>query len=280
MLQALRAAAGLRTKPPVGCRPLFLDILNEQEIKDEERVLLIYLKSMSNDLLKESFNSKIKPAEMEGKEYLVRRIREDFRPGGESSPWRKLEVAEIRNYQWIEGIYRPRVQFRVGYSSDFLYISFKVWESKVSVRHTAIQSPVYKDSCVEFFIDPFPEKGLGYINVETNAIGAMLIGFGKDRNHRVPIEKKNLRGIEIVSSLKKPFSGCLSAEFWTLKYRLPQTIFEKCYGEKILPGRVGKGNFYKCGDETEFPHYGMWNPVKSAEPDFHRPEFFGRIKFV
>ena len=37
------------------------------------------------------------------------------------------------------------------------------------------------------------------------------------------------------------------------------------------------GNFYKCGDETEFPHYGMWSEAVSDTPDFHRPECFGRL---
>ena len=40
-------------------------------------------------------------------------------------------------------------------------------------------------------------------------------------------------------------------------------------------GYTFRGNFYKCGDETAIPHYGMWNPVGTENADFHRPEYFG-----
>ncbi|HEX9250722.1 MAG TPA: carbohydrate-binding family 9-like protein, partial [Ignavibacteriaceae bacterium] len=39
------------------------------------------------------------------------------------------------------------------------------------------------------------------------------------------------------------------------------------------------GNFYKCGDETEFKHYGMWSLIENSTPDFHLPEYFGKIIF-
>ena len=38
-----------------------------------------------------------------------------------------------------------------------------------------------------------------------------------------------------------------------------------------------KGNFYKCGDDTKYPHFGCWNEVVWEEPDFHRPECFGDL---
>ncbi len=38
---------------------------------------------------------------------------------------------------------------------------------------------------------------------------------------------------------------------------------------------VIKANVYKCGDDTAVAHYGSWSPVKSNQPDFHRPECFG-----
>jgi hypothetical protein len=38
-------------------------------------------------------------------------------------------------------------------------------------------------------------------------------------------------------------------------------------------------NFYKCGDETAVTHYVTWNPVKTNNPDYHQPEFFGKVEF-
>ena len=42
---------------------------------------------------------------------------------------------------------------------------------------------------------------------------------------------------------------------------------------------TANANFYKCGDETQKPHYLSWNPVKTSKPDFHRPEYFGKLIF-
>ena len=48
------------------------------------------------------------------------------------------------------------------------------------------------------------------------------------------------------------------------------------YGRRPGPGAAMRGNFYCC-DETLHPHFGSWNPIKAPEPDFHRPECFGRL---
>ena len=38
---------------------------------------------------------------------------------------------------------------------------------------------------------------------------------------------------------------------------------------------VLKANFYKCCSACSEKHYLSWSPVRSAKPDFHRPEDFG-----
>jgi hypothetical protein len=212
-------------------------------------------------------------------EYRVRSIHEDFALPGESGFWEAIPAAKVDHYLWLKNGYEPRVEARACYSPSYLYVFFKAWEPKIRVKYTKFQDPVYKDSCVEFFIDPFPEKKAGYINIETNALGTMLIHFGQERGTRVPIPLEALAGFETKPSIKGPVDGPYGADFWTLAYRLPLSLFERYYGAKIAAGQVARGNFYKCGDETEYPHYGAWNPVLSPKPDFHLPAYFGRIIF-
>ena len=50
--------------------------------------------------------------------------------------------------------------------------------------------------------------------------------------------------------------------------------------EDSASGDTIKANFYKCGDETEHLHYGMWSRCETEKPDFHRPEFFGTLVIV
>jgi len=40
-----------------------------------------------------------------------------------------------------------------------------------------------------------------------------------------------------------------------------------------------KANFFKCGDDTQQPHFLSWQPIDTPRPDFHRPEFFGFLQF-
>ena len=41
-------------------------------------------------------------------------------------------------------------------------------------------------------------------------------------------------------------------------------------------GAAFRGNFYCC-DESIHPHFGSWSAIKAPQPDFHRPECFGKL---
>jgi hypothetical protein len=211
--------------------------------------------------------------------YTIRPVAADFKSGDERAPWAALTPLTIGHYLWLDNGYRPAVEARLGWSPAFLYVRFRVDEKRVRVRYLKFQDPVYKDSCVEFFIDAFPENRAGYINFETNAAGTLLAAFGPDRSRRRPLWPEDLAGFEAVSSIPGPVDGEHGAVAWTLEYRVPMALFRKIYGEEIKAGHRARANFYKCGDETEVPHYGAWSPVGTPAPDFHQPEFFGEIVF-
>ena len=67
-------------------------------------------------------------------------------------------------------------------------------------------------------------------------------------------------------------------ENWEVRYRVPFALIRKYIpGYQYEAGMSIRTNFYKCGDETEFPHFGIWKEYPLQEPDFHRPEYFGEI---
>ena len=212
--------------------------------------------------------------------YAVRRAA-DFgydEPG--AGPWAAIAPLAVDRYLWLENGYRPRVEARLCWSPRFLYVRFRVEEKRVRVRYTKFQDPVYKDSCVEFFVDMFPAERLGYVNFETNAAGTLLAAFGPDRNHRTPLWPEDLAGFAVDAMIPGPVDGEYGADAWALEYRVPLGLFRKLYGRDIVPGHRAAANFYKCGDETEIPHYGAWSAVETPSPDFHRPEFFGKLVFA
>jgi Carbohydrate-binding family 9 len=203
--------------------------------------------------------------------YLVRRV-EDFGPGfAGPEPWDKLPSVPVDHYLWLKNGYEPRVEAWLCWSRKFLYVRFRVGERKAPVRYREFQDPVYKDSCVEFFVDMFPEKSLGYANFEMNADGTLLAQFGPGRDRRKTLWPEDLAMTYVIHGEV--------GDSWHVEYDIPLELFRKLYGEEITPGHQAAANFYKCGDETAVPHYGAWSPVGTPRPDFHRPEFFGRLIF-
>ncbi len=206
--------------------------------------------------------------------------RDDPVPGSVPAAWEGVPALEVTEYPWDVSGYRPRVEAALFRTPRHLHVRFRAFEPRVLARFTRFQDPVYRDSCVEMFIDPFPDLKRGYVNFETNALGSLLCAIGPDREHRTPLAPEDVRGLGIVSSLKSPVDGPTGADAWTLEYRIPLALFRRLYGRELAGGREGRANFYKCGDDFDPPHYGAWCGPSAPKPDFHRPESFGILIFL
>lgn len=205
------------------------------------------------------------------------KVREDIRLLGDNKFWDRIPKIIIGNYLWMNNSYNPIVETKLCYTDSFMYVQFKVFETEVYAKFTQINDLVHKDSCVEFFINLFPLSTEQYFNFEMNAIGTIHVGFGAKGNRiKLPIE--DIENIEISSKLSKPIEGLHGDEFWEVNYKIPFSLFEIYYEQKFKAENA-KGNFYKCGDETKYEHYGTWNKIDSDMPNFHLPEYFGDLVF-
>lgn len=134
--------------------------------------------------------------------------------------------------------------------------------------------PVHTDSCLEAFIDCFPDlPEYGYIGLEMNANGAAHCSFGTDRHNRRYV--LNLGLAHPVVRVER-FTQDESA-WWRATCLLEQSLLEALYERTcdFPAGHRMRGNFYKCGDHTEQPHWGSWAPVERV--DFHVPHLFGDL---
>lgn len=177
--------------------------------------------------------------------------------------------AEIACYKWVEG-YTPKAFAQLIYVKDLGFaLHMEAYEFDPKAVYTVYNQDVYKDSCLEFFVNFNPEQPL-YINFEMNANGAFLSALRPGRKGKKPIHEI-LSDLPAVRAEKHEDHWCVDA-FFTLAQ------IETLFGKSVFAaGDVIKGNFYKCGDETPIPHFGMWSPVEVDQPDFHRPEFFGTL---
>jgi hypothetical protein len=186
-----------------------------------------------------------------------------------------LEIHPIESDNWN---YNASVEagFSIAHDTQNIFLKFIVRESNVRAIYKNTNDPVYEDSCVEFFISF--DKG-HYYNLEFNCIGTVLGEYGKNRQNRVNLENDHLGSIQVNPSLGT--SKILIEDRktqWTLDVCLPASLFIYS-GLDSLKNKTASCNFYKCGDGLKVPHYLSWNPIVSGKPDFHRPDYFGEIKF-
>lgn len=183
----------------------------------------------------------------------------------------------ISDYKWIRNNYKPKVEIKLGYNEKFLFAYFKSYEKIIKASYTNINDPVYKDSCVELFINLFPNETESYFNFEMNPLGTLLVGFGHKYNRmNLPVEM--IEKIMITSNIKKRIIGKHGLDYWSVKLLIPFILFENSYHKKFQADNA-RGNFFKCGDETYFKHFGVWNNIDYQEPNFHLPEYFGNLIF-
>jgi len=188
-----------------------------------------------------------------------------------------MEGKALRSYinvaNWEEYPYKPIAVFDIARSHENLYIRFFVKGNSLKASHGIDGSPVHKDSCVEFFVQK--EGSNNYMNFEFNCIGVCDAARRQSREIKKGLLPNEYQSIRRYSSLEfKTFDERLGTYSWELAVAIPFTLMG--FDPSSLPEKI-MGNFYKCADETEFPHYLSWNRINTQKPDFHRPEHFGEI---
>ncbi len=186
------------------------------------------------------------------------------------------DLHRLECINWKEYPNRPAVGFRIGHTEDMVLLKFYVTENSIRALETEVNGKVYQDSCVEFFISM---DGHNYYNFEFNCIGTPHVAWGEGRHGRQHLSPEVVRKIQVRSSLgTAPFDVRTGDFTWELVTLIPASVLVNDPGLSFA-GLAAFANFYKCGDELPEPHFVTWSPVPTPQPDFHRPEFFGKIDF-
>jgi hypothetical protein len=184
----------------------------------------------------------------------------------------------IDNINWPEYDYYPEVRFNMAYGKKEIFLKFYVMEEYFKAEKTETNQMVSEDSCVEFFVSPADDHI--YYNFEFNAIGTCLLGSGTGRSDNVTAQAKIVSGIRRLASAGDRFQEERAGPVeWTITLAIPFTTFFR-HKVEYIKGMSFRANFYKCGDKLSVPHYLTWSPVKTPNPDYHRPEYFGTLKFI
>lgn len=191
----------------------------------------------------------------------------------------KILYNRVENINWPKEFpYCPEMQFGIAHTGEEFLIHYCVEEQSVRAVAQKDNDNVWEDSCAEFFISPAAD-GL-YYNIECNCAGTLLLGVGEGRNNRQLAVPEITRQIDRWASLgRTPFDTRNQPTRWELALRIPYTVFFR-HNITSLDGLTLKGNFYKCGDKLPVPHFISWNPIGTPTPDFHCPQFFGKLEII
>lgn len=186
------------------------------------------------------------------------------------------EFKKLESFHWeAEKPYRPDTFFKMGILDGNITAILKCYEKSPRAVFEDRDDPIYRDSCLEFFVSPVSFRD-EYINVECNSKGAFLCEYGKGKYDRQFISK-----LTKLSPRVEPFFGeDEEGSFWGVRITLTKAFIADLFGvsEKEIVFDIVKANFYKCGDDCEVPHYLAFSPVTTLPPGFHNPECFAIFK--
>lgn len=194
--------------------------------------------------------------------YVVKRVSE--------LNWDTIEKVELVHQPWLEPC-DIKAWAQACHDTQALHIRMCAREANIRATMTELLSPVHLDSCLEFFFSPCPGD-LRYFNFEVNQLGAVYVGFGgTNRAMRMRQIAKDAKAIFGLNTFE-------TQDGWGVEIRIPLEFMQMFIPGYAFEGEAA-GNFYKCGDQTEIPHFLAWSALSSEKPDFHRPTDFGRLIF-
>jgi len=217
--------------------------------------------------------------------------RYEIRPGAGSvpliggvnhTPWSEARVGSIDRYPWHVAGRKQATTFRVLYTRRALYLQFRCRDRHYSASARGLNGMVHLDSCVEFFAAVSPHAGANYFNLEINCCGAFKLGLGAGRGARRLIEPNLAGRIRVATSVPATSKDESDDDrAWWVAVELPFDVLGDFIISRVRPspGDAWRGNFYRCGGRTD-PQYACWNPIDAPQPDFHRHECFGLLKFA
>lgn len=201
--------------------------------------------------------------------------------------WQHAHVARLDQYPWGDEP-GPSTTARVLYDPDALYLQFHAEDDEITADVTELNGPTFADSSVEFFATPAPatdEEPGSYFNFEANCCGTFKLAWQepnwRERDiGRALVSPDDAAVITVETSVSGPTKSAAPDDTsWWLAARIPLSTLRSLTD---LPLRfdsetVWRGNFYRSGVPDE--QKGTWNRIELQTPEYHSPEFFGRIEF-
>ena len=192
--------------------------------------------------------------------YTIRRM--------ETPDWSVTAAVEMRHTGWLEAC-PIAARAQACHNGEKIFVRLEAEETAIRATLRERLDQVCNDSCLEFFFAPLKDDPR-YFNFEYNPLGTLYLGFGAQRHTRV---RQIVAHPEMFEA-----APARTEKGWCVEFVIPLSFVRMYFPDAVFEGEAA-GNFFKCGDETEKPHYLAWSRPACDTPDFHRRQDFGRLIF-
>lgn len=229
-------------------------------ISFHRKIILAFLTVMA--LLSLSACSPVNTAHSQDRyTYTIKKVSGDI-------DWSDIPVIPIDTVLWTPD-YGIRAQGQLCYDDEFLYVHLRAVEKDIRAENTVPLSPVYEDSCLEFFFRTAGDTN--YFNCEINPNGVLNMQYGPEKTDRINIVRSDAADYFDIHTDR-------TSDGWEAGYRIPLE-FIRLFDKDFRFDGTMTGNMYKCGNKTVDKHYLSWTQIDLDKPNFHCPEYFGTLSF-
>jgi hypothetical protein len=198
----------------------------------------------------------------------------------DEAAWRGATAVGDFKFPWWKTGLKEQTVSKLLWNDEFLYVAFRCDDAHIWAEQIERDSPVYQDDCVELFTAPNSVHPFNYFNIEMNVGGAFL-----DRHHpsgpgKAETPNWNARGVRIATTVDGTLNDDTDTDrSWMLEAAIPFANFASV-AQHTPPHLedVWHLNLNRLGGKTN-PQYSQWSPGRTERPQFHAPQYFGRVIF-
>lgn len=196
------------------------------------------------------------------KNYTFKKV--DEKPTLDSPVWNDVEKATLDNDNFCgENAEKITVTAQGVCTKYGITVKFESDEKNPVIKYSHANQPAWTDSCVEFFLAPYPDEKGNYLNFEQSLGGALLLQKGPNAADRVYIPHSD----EYFETEKQ-----IDENGWKIKFFIPFSFIDKHFATM---NKKFRGNFQFCCEDKDV--YLTWNRIENPFPAFHKPEYFGEM---
>ncbi len=210
-------------------------------------------------------------------QYTVKRATEAILPDGvlEEEDWKSAVSFGDFVFPWWTSGEKEQTEAKMLWDDNFLYLSFVCRDKHIWADHYNTNASVSVDDAAEIFWNPSPETQSTYYQFEINCIGNLLSVWKNGSNPRPVI---------LVPHIGRVVKGTVNKDsdadsLWVLEIAIRFDDYPEIARSTVpKAGDMWRINLNRCGGKTNL-QYSQWSPSRTAQPQFHSPEDFGRIYF-